>query len=312
MTPKILTVGAAYMDMLMRLPRHPVRGEALLAEGGGTTLLPDGRGANCAAALAKLGARAVLCCRLGEDIHGQRLHATYQQMGIDTTPMIADGRTPTGLSVVMVDDTGDTRTVIYPGANLNLTPDNLRAAFDTAPDAVCLQMDLPEETVLAAAHLAEERHLPIFLDATPARAEFPLSELPELEVFCLNEQETQVYTGIRPSGSDSCLKAALELAKLVKARFYVIKLSDRGAFLFDGRHFNVVGSYTVKVMDTAGVGDAFLAGMTLEYMRTRGDMTAACKYGNTAGAITVMRPGTFTAFPTGEEIAAFIARNGVR
>lgn len=312
MTPKILTVGAAYMDMLMRLPRHPAQREQMLVQEGGTSLLPDGRGANCAAALAKLGARAVLCCRLGEDINGQRLHATYRQVGIDTTPIVADPATPTGLSVVMVDDAGDVRTVTYPGANNNLTPDNLRAAFDTAPDALCLQLDLAVETVLAAARMAEERHLPIFLDATPARRDFPLAELPELEVFCLNEQETEVYTGIRPTGSDSCLKAALELAKLVRARFYVIKLSDRGAFLFDGRHFNVVGSYTVKVMDTAGVGDAFMAGMTLEYMRTRGDMTAACKYGNTAGAITVMRPGTFTAFPTGEEIAAFIARNGVR
>ncbi len=312
MTPKILTVGAAYMDMVMRMPHFPGAGETLCVEDGGAAYLPDGRGGNCAVALAKLGARAVLCCRVGEDIHGQRLHAMYREFGIDTSSIVADPRTPTGLSLVMSDDGKLPRTVTYPGANANLTRDNLTAAFATAPDAVCLQMDLPEETLLDAARRAAERHIPIFLDAAPGNKDFPYNRLPEVEVFSPNEQETELLTGIRPSGSDNCLKAMLELAKIVKARYYVTKMADRGAFIFDGIHFNLISSYIVKVVDGAGAGDAFAAGLALEYMRTRGDITAACKFGNTVGAITVMRPGTVTALPTAQEVQNFIARNGTR
>jgi ribokinase len=300
------------MDMVMRMPHFPAAGETVSVEDGGASYLPDGRGGNCAVALAKLGARSVFCCRVGEDIHGQRLHALYGEAGIDTSPIVADPRTPTGLNVIMTDDGKVPRNVIYPGANANLTRDNLTPAFATNPDACLLQLDLPEETVLDAARRAAERHIPIFLDAAPGKRDFPFSRLPELEVFSPNEQETELYTGIRPGGSDTCLKAMLELVKVVKAHYYIIKMADRGAFLFDGRHFNLISTYIVKMVDGAGAGDAFMAGLALEYMRTRGDISAACKFANTVGAITVMRAGTVSSFPTDAEVQSFIARNGTR
>ncbi len=312
MTPKILTIGAAYMDMVMRMPYYPNQVQPLYVEDGGISYLPDGRGANCALGLAKLGARSVFLCRLGGDINGQRLHALYSESGIDTSAIVADTHAPTGQCVVMSDGTADTRTILYPGANANLTRDNLDAAFEMNPDAVCLQMDLPEDTLLAAAHRATERHIPIFLDAAPLKKNFPWNRLPELEVFSPNEAETELLTGIRPTGSDTCLKATLEMQKIIKARYYVIKMADRGSFYFDGRHFNMAASYIVRAVDTAAAGDAFMAGLVYQYMNTRGDISAACKFGNTVAAITIMRPGTAAAMPTMAEVENFIARNGTR
>ncbi len=312
MTPKILTIGAAYMDMVMRMPHYPTTAQPLYVEDGGISYLPDGRGANCATGLAKLGARSVLLCRLGGDINGQRLHALYSESGIDTSAIVADPHTPTGQCVVMSDGTADTRTVVYPGANANLTRDNLDAAFALNPDAVCLQMDIPEDTLIAAAARANERHIPIFLDAAPLKHNFPFNRLPELEVFSPNEAETELLTGIRPTGSDTCLKATLEMQKLVKARYYVIKMADRGSFYFDGRHFNMAASYIVRAVDTAAAGDAFMAGLVYQYMSTRGDISASCKFGNTVAAITIMRAGTTAAMPTMQEVETFISRNGPR
>ncbi len=312
MTPKILTVGAAYMDMVMRMPHYPTTSVPLTVEDGGISYLPDGRGANCAMGLAKLGARSVFLCRLGGDINGQRLHALYAEGGVDTSAIVADPHTPTGQCIVMSDGTADTRTIVYPGANANLTRDNLETAFASNPDAVCLQMDLPEDTLLAAIARAGERHIPVFLDAAPVKRSFPWNRLPELEVFTLNESEAQALTGIRPTGSDTCLKAMLELQKMVKARYYIIKMADRGSFYFDGRHFNMAASYIVRAVDTAGAGDAFMAGFAYRYLESRGDIAAACKFGNTVAAITIMRPGTVASMPTMQEVESFIARNGTR
>ncbi len=312
MTPKILTVGAAYMDMVMRMPQYPIGTQPLYVEDGGISYLPDGRGANCAMGLAKLGARSVFLCRLGGDINGQRLHALYNEGGVDTSAIVADPHAPTGQCVVMSDGTADTRTILYPGANANLTRDNLDPAFAVNPDAVCLQMDIPEDTLLAAAARAAERHIPIFLDAAPLKKNFPWNRLPELEVFSPNEAETELLTGIRPTGTDTCLKATLEMQKMVKARYYVIKMADRGSFYFDGRHFNMAASYIVRAVDTAAAGDAFMAGLVYQYMMTRGDISASCKFGNTVAAITIMRAGTVAAMPTMAEVENFIARNGVR
>ena len=312
MTPKILTIGTAYMDMLVRLPKLPEQDTSVVVEEGGISYLPDGAGACCAVALSKLGAKSFLLTRLGQDVHGHRLYTTLGERGVDTSSVVVDPALPTGMNVVILEDPLKQRSMLYPGANATLSRADLAHAFAQVPDAICLQMNIPEAVIIEAAKGASERHIPIFLDAKGITREFPLTALPEVEVFSPNEIETEILTGIRPTGSESCLKAVLELVKLVKARYYVIKVGDRGAFISDGRHFNLISPYVVKPVDTAGVGDAFLAGLAMEYLQTRGDLTAACKMANTVSAMTIMRAGTFDAFPTMEEVQAFIARNGVR
>ena len=312
MTPKILTIGTAYTNMLVRFPTLPKEGETLLVEDGGISYLPEGSGVGCAVALAKLGAKSILSCRLGQDIHGHRLHSTLGEKGVDTSAIVVDPRLPTGVSVLLSEDTGNPRSILYPGANSTMSQNDLALAFSQNPDALLIQMDVPDAVVIQGVRKANERHIPVFLDGKGAKRDFPFTLLPEVEVFSPNETETELFTGIRPTGSESCLRAVLELVKLVKARYYVIKVGEKGAFISDGRHFNLISPYTLKPVDMAGVGDAFMAALTFEYLQTRGNLTAACKMANTASAITILRPGTMDAFPTKEEVEAFIARNGER
>ena len=119
-----------------------------------------------------------------------------------------------------------------------------------------------------------------------------------------NESETAEYTGILPQGADSALRAALALYKRVKAKYIVIKQGDRGAFIYDGKHFSVVPAIRMgKPVDTTAAGDAFTAALTLEYLNNGGeDIKAAVKYGVAAGAITVTRKGASSSIPTDEEI----------
>ena len=58
------------------------------------------------------------------------------------------------------------------------------------------------------------------------------------------------------------------------------------------------------MVDTTAAGDAFTAALTLEYLRNGGDIKAAIKYGNAAGAITVTRKGASSSIPTAEEVDA--------
>ena len=70
MSKKILVVGSANMDLSMNMYRVPAAGETLIDDGG-VAYLPGGKGANSAVAFAKLGADAILCAKLGADLHGQ-------------------------------------------------------------------------------------------------------------------------------------------------------------------------------------------------------------------------------------------------
>lgn len=295
------------MDLSMNMYKVPAVGETLIDDGG-VGYVPGGKGANAAVALKKLGADCYFCAKVGADLHGQKLYQYYKEQGINTSYIKVDRENQTGLAVVMKESDGNNRIIVYPGANATLSLDNINEAFECQPDALYLGFEIPFQTALYAAKAAASRGIPIFVDAAPANKDYPLESLPMLEVFSPNETETETYTGILPQGTDSALRAALALYKRVKAKYIVIKQGDRGAFVYDGKHFFVIPSIRLgKAVDTTAAGDAFTAALTVEYLNTDNIRTAV-KYGVAAGAIAVTRRGASSSVPTEDEVRAVIVR----
>ena len=304
---KILVIGSANMDLSMNMYKVPEVGETLIDDGG-VAYIPGGKGANAAIAFNKLGADCYFCAKVGADLHGQKLYQYYKDSGINTSYLKVDRDTPTGLAVVMKESDGNNRIIVYPGANSHLTQDNIAEAFDCNPDALYLGFEIPFGVALAAAKIASSRNIPIFVDAAPADKDHPLENLPMLEIFSPNETETETYTGILPLGTDSALRAALALYKRVKAKYIVIKQGERGAFVYDGKHFFVIPAIRFnKAIDTTAAGDAFTAALTLEYLRGTG-IRNAVKFGVAAGSITVTRRGASSSIPTDDEVRALIMK----
>ena len=304
MSKKILIIGSANIDFSMNVYKLPDAGETIIDDGG-VAYIPGGKGGNAAMAFKRLGADCAFCTKLGADIHGQKLYNYYKEQGLDTSHIKVDHDNPTGLAVVMREGDGTNRIVVYPGANANITTDNIVEAFECNPDALYLGFEIPFATVLAAAKVAAAKGIPIFIDAAPANKDYELEKLPPVEVFSPNEAETYEYTGIMPNGMENSLRAALALSRKVKAKNIVIKQGSRGAFLYDGKRYNTFPAVKAdKVVDTTAAGDAFTAALTLEYLRNGGDIKAAIKYGNAAGAITVTRKGASSSIPTAEEVDA--------
>ena len=307
---RVLVVGSANMDLSMNVFKMPEAGETVLDDGG-VAYVPGGKGANAAMALLKMGADTVLCAKLGADAHGQRLYQYYKESGINTSCIKVDHDFPTGLAVVIKEASGDNRIVVYPGANSNITTENVIDAFDCQPDAVFIGFEIPFSIALAAAKVASAKGIPVFVDAAPAEKSYPLEALPQVEIFSPNESETLEYTGINPTGLDSSLRAALALYRRVKCKYIVIKQGARGAFLYDGKHYDTFPAIRAdKTVDTTAAGDAFTAGLTIEYLRNGGDIKAAIKYANAAGAITVTRAGASSSVPTDAEVRALLEKNG--
>lgn len=304
---RILIIGSANMDLLMNMYKVPEAGQTVIDDGG-VAYLPGGKGANAAVAFARLGGASVLCARLGADVHGQKLHQFYRESGIDTTYIKADRDNPTGLAVVMKEGDGSNRIVVYPGANWHLSADNVADAFACQPDAVYIGFEIPFAVAVAAAKYASERNIPIFVDPAPADKELPLESLPRVEIFSPNESETLEYTGINPQGTDSSLRAALAMYRRVKCKYLVIKQGERGAFVYDGRHYNFVPAFRVgRPVDTTAAGDAFTAALTLKYLENGGDIYAAAKFGAAAGALTVKKRGASSSIPTRAEVEALLS-----
>lgn len=303
---RILVIGSANMDMHLPFCQMPIEGQTLVQEGS-VSYSPGGKGANAAVALANLGADAVLCTRLGHDSHGETLYSYYKDVGIDVSHIAVDREHATGFAAIMVDEaSAENRILVYPGANDYLSQGDVDNAFLASPDALYMQLEIPNEMVISAAEYAYRRGIPVFIDAGPARADFPLEQLPPVTVFSPNETETECYTGIKPQGADSCLKAAHELSKRVRAQYIVLKLGERGAFIFNGTRCKFVPAFHVCPTDTTAAGDAFTAALTLRYL-SYGDINEAAYYASAVAALTVTKKGASFSIPTEEEVEAFIA-----
>lgn len=303
---RILVIGSSNLDFVMNMYKLPEAGETVV-DNGGVAYVPGGRGAGAAIAFSRLGAESVFCAKLGADIHGQKLYNYYKEIGLNTSYIKVDHDNPTGLAVVIREGEGRVRTVVYPGANAQLTTDIVIEAFESNPDALYLGFEIPYPIVVTAARLAASKGIPIFVDATGASKELDLEQLPPVEIFSPNEQEALELTGILPTSMETSLRAALAIARKTKAKNVVIKQGARGAFLYDGKRYNTFPAVRAdKVVDTTSAGDAFTTAMTLEYLRNEGDIKEAIKYGNVAAALTITRQGASSSIPTEEEINRFL------
>lgn len=109
-TKTVLAVGVTTMDCLFELDQFPIPDEKIKAknfklEGGGNA-------ANTVVALSRLGCKAKILSRVGDDLFGLQCIKLFQAEGVDTSLLQVDG-IATPFSVVLVDLAQFTRTIIH-------------------------------------------------------------------------------------------------------------------------------------------------------------------------------------------------------
>lgn len=76
---KILVVGSANTDMVIRVEKFPAPGETL--SGHNFLLNAGGKGANQAVAAARLGGKVAMMARLGNDLFGKQTIENFKKKG---------------------------------------------------------------------------------------------------------------------------------------------------------------------------------------------------------------------------------------
>ncbi len=300
-TEKILILGPARNIQAFRLPALPT--EAVTVGTSYETVL-GGQGENLAVATARLGGRALFCGCVGDDSGGKRLARLLDEAGVDLSCFRVDHEAQTDTHCRLIAPEGE-RLLSFPGAGVKLTEEDLHRAFQCAPDAVCLSGEVPAEVMARTVELAEARDVPVIL--TVGGHAIPAT-IPDSEIFTADEAAVIAMTGVRPAGAENCLRAVIELQKSVHARYYVLRLGEGGAFVYDGTYCHMVASYIVPRVDPRGAEDAFVGAMTLDYLRG-GEILPACAYAAAAAALSLSRRGEAVSLPTADEVLAFLEKN---
>ena len=201
----ILVIGSLNMDLVLKTKRIPFAGESLL--GKEYKYSPGGKGANRAIAAARLGANVTFAGKIGKDSNGIELKNRMRLEGIKVNYLIEEKEMATGLAVVILDNKGQNRILVYSGANMTLNYEDIRKAFKKNYDAVICELEIPIATVIEAWRFAKKRNIPFVLDAGPAQ-EFPLEKLKGLDIISPNEIEALYFTGINICSFKDAEKAA--------------------------------------------------------------------------------------------------------
>lgn len=304
--PSILVVGSMNMDLIIYdVPKLPEYGESIPC--GSYIQVPGGKGANQAVAAAKLGADAAMVGCVGDDSFGIRLVENLQNHNVDTSFTIADPEVQTGMAPIMVDkETARYVSYVVMGGNNYVSATQVEQALARRKtDMVLMQLEMPLETVYKTYEIASALGVPVFLDAGPAM-NIPLDRLKGIFVISPNEAETKALTGIMPYSETTALQAAEKLYQMACPQYVLLKLGERGAYLYDGKKGKLIPSFSgVKAVDTTAAGDTFGAAFAVSYCGGT-PLEEAVEYAHAAAAICVSRKGAQPAIPFGWEVEELI------
>jgi len=296
----IAVVGSVNMDLSVRTPRVPTRGENLLAHGLNVGL--GGKGANPSVAICRMGGHASFVGCVGDDGFGIQAREALEREGVDIRGLCVAEDDPTGVALIMVDDEGQNTILVAIGANQALQAADVEAVLqrlDPQPDAIMVNFEIPESCVAAAVAFGDKRGITTVIDAGPPRPYAP-SCYARASVLSPNRQEAEYMLGYQLSSPKTVERAACELRELGPLSV-VIKLGEHGAYVLSKHVAEVVPGYRVEAVDTTGAGDAFTAALTLGLARGQ-DILTATRFACAAGAVTVTRLGALDAMPHAAEI----------
>lgn len=298
----ILVVGSMNADLVVRSPRFPKPGETISGED--LQIIPGGKGANQAVAAARQGTSVSMVGRVGNDSFGPELINNLQRNNVETSHVQTDSQTATGTATIIVDANGQNSIVLSPGGNGKVSPADVDSISFSDYKLLLLQLEIPVETVLAAARRAKESGLRVVLNPAPAR---PLpEELISLSDFLVpNEPELSLLTGQPVNDMESAEKAAKMLLDR-DAQNVVVTLGANGALIVNKELTRHISAFPVEVVDTTAAGDAFIGGFASALLQNK-SLEEAVRYGCACGALATTKFGAQPSLPTKQEVERFMS-----
>jgi 5-dehydro-2-deoxygluconokinase len=290
-----------------------------------------GSSANIAFGVARLGLRAAMISRVGDEQMGRFLVETLQREGCDTSQIQVDPERLTGLvllglkdrdtfpllfvrencadmaidaALIREDFIAGCRALLITGTHLS-TPTvraaSLAALGHAGKHGAVRVLDIDYRPVLWGLTQRGEGAQRFVADAAvTARLQ---AVLPQFDLLIGTEEEFLIAGGVAGD-----LLASLRAVRAVSTAALVVKLGPKGCCFIEGEiparldDAPTALGERIEVMNVLGAGDAFAAGLMTGFLNGE-DFHGAAKIANACGAIVVSRHACAPAMPTPAELA---------
>ena len=298
--PPVVCAGIVVADVFVPpLERLPEAGELVTTDD--FVVETGGCAANAALALARLGVRAAVVAKVGDDHFGAFVEDELSAAGLDVTGIRRVAGLGTSKTVIISVSGEDRRFIHTFGANAALCAADLVPALAAAPDVLYIGgfLVLPalrQDELAAQLRLARQAGTRVVFDVVaPADRTLSLDDvagvLPEVDYFVPNDDEAAALTG--ESDPRRQAERLLELG----AGTVIVTLGERGLIAVSRDETFELPAPHVDFVEPSGAGDAFAAGLVygllqgwplrrlLEFASVIG--ASACTHlGCTAGLLT--------------------------
>lgn len=277
----VIVCGSLHLDIVVDAPHLPRLDETV--PGTHWKKVCGGKGGNQAMMAARAGARTAMISRVGNDDFGITLVSNLKANAVDVACVSSDPTQGTGMSVAIVDSSGEYGAVIVSGSNLALQPEFAAADFKKTGRAavLVLQNEIPEAVNIAIARTARDLGTKVILNAAPART---MSDafLQLVDLLVVNRVEAEMLSGMMVSDVASATAALPHLNKSVPQ--VIITLGGQGlVFKTKQDVARFIPPVKVVVKSTHGAGDCFV-GVLANALAKGLDLATACALANQSAA----------------------------
>lgn len=289
---KIIGIGNALVDVLVRLKDDSVLEQIRLPKGGMTLIdearqkelrvqmegLPmeqatGGSAGNTMLALARLGGNAGFVGKVGRDDLGKFYAENCKKVGIDAR--LLQCGLPTGVANTFISPDGERTFGTCLGAAATLQTSDITPALFEGVSMAHIEGYLVQNHELMEAICQTATEMSVQLSLDLASYNVVASDLPffqhlvqdYIDIVFANEEEAAAFTG-----KQDPIEALREIASL--KCLAVVKLGGKGASARLGREEVIIGAHKVPVVDTTAAGDFFAGGFL--YALNRGASLKDC------------------------------------
>jgi fructokinase len=287
---------------------------------------PGGAPGNVAAGIARLGLKAAMLTKVGQEAFGTLAMNALASTGVDVGAIRRAGTENTALACVTLDENGDREFALYRAdcADSVYAPEEVDADLVRAARVLhvgSLSLKTPVSAAAQRHAVALARSAGAWISADPnlrpavwddptAMADAGREAVAGADIVKLSREELAIL-----SGTENEVEG---IQRLWHHRLEVLAVTDgaAGATLHTPAHAVPIPGYAVDVVDTVGCGDAFTASILAGLIETgfdgldTGTLHAIGARACAAGAIIATRAGAMTRMPTRGEIDTFMTDRG--